>query len=75
MMILHVETPFADGLMNDLPNAGLIGERVSENVVRVTSPLPEDTDESIAFELGWYADRFGITRMWSEEVATAQGDS
>ena len=65
-MSVYVETRFADGLMNDLPDAGLTGRRVSESVVEVTSWDPNESDEDLAFGLGWYADRLGIVKMWSE---------
>lgn len=65
-MSVYVQTQFADGLMEDLPGAGLTGRRVSQDVVEVTSWNPDESDEDLAFDLGWHADRLGIQRMWSE---------
>ncbi|MEO2134645.1 hypothetical protein [Microbacterium sp.] len=72
-MSVFVETPFADVLMNQLIDAGLTGRRVSDNVVEVTSWDVNESDEDLAFSLGWYADRLGISKMWSEPDDSSSG--
>jgi hypothetical protein len=64
---LHVKTRFIEGLLDDLPGAGLAGVQVADDVVRVdvmdgVDPALGDP-EDLQMELGWYADRLGIDGM------------
>lgn len=74
---LFVKTRFADSLVNDLPDVGLTGVKVHDQIVRVEPSAAGDDPEDLKFELGWYADRLGIDGFWVGPAGTKftpQGD-
>lgn len=66
MRRLEVRTNAPDALVERLPEVFLTGTVVEREDdghgwVRVEPALPEDTPETLWFELSWHADKLGIS--------------
>lgn len=74
MKRLEVRTDAPDRLVERLPDVMLTGTVVEREDdghgwVRVEPAMPEDTVETLWFELSWHADKLGISQGREVEIA------